>query len=98
MTSGVFGYDESAGQEAAQAVQGVLGEMQALMDKMRGDMNQTTANWEGDESGQYQGIMGQFNSGAQQVSGGIEQIKSMITGTTDAVGSMRGQVRKALGS
>lgn len=98
MSSGVFGYDESAGQDAAQAVQGVLGEMQALMDKMRGDMNQTLANWEGDESGQYQQIQGQFNSGAEQVTSGIQQIKSMITGTTDAVGSMRGQVRKSLGS
>jgi uncharacterized protein YukE len=95
--SGVFGYDESVGRDTEQAVQGVLSEMQSLMDKMRNDMNQTLANWEGDESGQYQTIQNQFNTGAEQVSSGIQQIKAMVSGTTESVGTMRGQVRKALG-
>jgi uncharacterized protein YukE len=98
MTSGVFGYDEAVGQETVQGVQGLLSEMQSLLDEMRSDMNQTLGSWEGDESGQYQQIHSQFDSGAEQVRSGIEQIRQMVSGTTESVGQMRGQVRKSLGS
>ncbi len=95
--SDVFSFDESVAQQAAQDVIATGKQFESTLSELQTQVNETKANWEGDEKEQYAALQAELDAAAAQCNEGISTIGSLVTSSSETFGQMRSKVRGTLG-
>ncbi len=95
--SDVFSYDEAVAEQAEQDVLATANQLEAQLNELQAHVNQTKANWDGDEKEQYAAIQAQWDSSADKVREAINGVRQVLGTNTEFVKQMRGRVRGQLG-